>query len=185
MTPETAKLVAQAQQFLSLGFTGANSRDPNCIALLNCVQDKGNAGRLSLLPSGLSFESEGGVLSVHTHDVLHVALQETSYGDVDVPVRIPKRATGEGNSELVRMQRLLVDCRDASRLSLSPASASLPDNVHVIAAFQSMSAAQVHCTSSAPHPPSLFHSAALGEGGGTGQAAGAAARQVQRGGRTG
>jgi hypothetical protein len=126
MTPETAKLVAQAQQFLSLGFTSANSRDPNCIALLNCVQDKGNAGRLSLLPSGLSFESEGGVLSVHTHEVLHVALQETNYGDVDVPVRIPKPATGEGNSELVRMQRLLVDSRDASRLLGSAGLSDVP-----------------------------------------------------------
>ncbi len=117
MSPETAKLVAQAEQLLSAGFVGANPRDPNCIALLSCVQDKGNAGRLSLLPSGLSFESEGGQLHVPMHDLLHVSLQDANYGDVDVPLRVPKSELSVGgNSEIARMQRLLVDSRDASRL---------------------------------------------------------------------
>jgi hypothetical protein len=118
MSPETAKLVAHAEQLLSVGFVGANPRDPNCIALLSCVQDKGNAGRLSLLPSGLSFESEGGLLHVPMYDVLHLSLQDANFGDVDVPLRVPKGelAVGGNNSEIARMQRLLVDSRDASRL---------------------------------------------------------------------
>ena len=75
MSPETTKLVAHAESLLGAGFSSASSRDPNCIALLNCVQDKGNAGRLSLLPTGLCFESEGGLLHVPMHDVLHIMLQ--------------------------------------------------------------------------------------------------------------
>jgi hypothetical protein len=117
MTPETAKLVAQAEQLLAVGFTGANSRDPNCLALLDCVLDKGNAGRLSLLPTGLSFDSEGSLLNVHMHDLLHVSLQETNHSDVALPLSIPKSVRiVEAKGELVRMQRLLVESRDASRL---------------------------------------------------------------------
>jgi hypothetical protein len=119
MTPETSKLVAHAEHLLSAGFSSVSTRDPNCIALLNCVHDKGNAGRLSLLPSGLSFEGEGGggVLQVPMHDLLHVSLQETNHSDVDVPLQIPASSRNVvSDSEPQRMQRLLVECKDATRL---------------------------------------------------------------------
>ena len=76
MTPETSKLVAHAEHLLNTGFGSQSLRDPNCIALLHCVQDKGSAGRLSLLPSGLHFESEAGAVHVPIHDILHLSLQE-------------------------------------------------------------------------------------------------------------
>jgi hypothetical protein len=117
MSPETTKLVAHAEMLLGAGFSSASSRDPNCIALLNCVQDKGNAGRLSLLPTGLCFESEGGLLHVPMHDVLHITLQEANHSDVDVPLQIPKGSRYVvSNIELLRLQRLLVECRDSTRL---------------------------------------------------------------------
>ena len=117
MTPETTKLVAQADRLLAMGFSGMSSRAPNCIALLDCVQDKGNAGRLSLVPSGLTFDSEQGGLTVPMHALLHCSLQERNFSDVDVPVSIISNTlkTGSGN-ELVRLQRLLVESRDATRL---------------------------------------------------------------------
>jgi len=117
MSPETSKLVAQAELLLAEGFSKANSRAPNCIALLDCVQDKGGAGRLSMLPSGLSFESEAGLLTVPVNEILHLSLQECSYSDAEVPVRenISGRKTDFKN-ELLRMQRLQLESQDATRL---------------------------------------------------------------------
>ena len=116
MTPETSSLVAQADRLLGKGFSGMNARAHNCIALLDCVQDKGNAGRLSLLPSGLTFDSEQGGLAVPLQALLHVSLQERNYSDVHVPVRMIRKTKTSCGNELVRLQRLLIESRDATRL---------------------------------------------------------------------
>jgi hypothetical protein len=139
MSPETCKLIAQADLLLTEGFSKANSRAPNCIALLDCVQDKGGAGRLSMLPSGLSFESEAGLLTVPMNELLHLSLQECSYSDADVPVRdnISGRKTDFKN-ELLRMQRLQVESQDATRLL--GGSANLSDGAPAAPSAKSESA---------------------------------------------
>jgi hypothetical protein len=150
MSPETSKLIAQAELLLTEEFGKANSRAPNCIALLDCVQDKGGAGRLSMLPSGLLFESEAGLLSVPVNELLHLSLQECSYSDAEVPVRdnISGRKTDFKN-ELLRMQRLQVESQDATRLL--GGSANLSGGAPAAPSAKSEAATEVECDDTFKH----------------------------------
>jgi hypothetical protein len=100
-----------------MGRASANTRATDSLAILDCVQDKGNAGRLSLSPSGLTFQSEQRLLNIPLHELISSSLQESNHGDVEVPLHISSTNHCAGSTEeLLRLKKLLQESRDATRL---------------------------------------------------------------------